>query len=130
MKLKKACKGLRARGGLKMCKHEKWLYVPSSDGRFSIDDENFLCAECGQWIQIGIIDVEKIINVKHLPKDSCLHDINYFTIGRYYLCLRCGYGWVRELPRLDIKADSFDWKEWDRQRREKALERFRNGEVL
>ena len=117
-----------------MCEHEKWLYVPSSmgigDGRFSIDDKNFLCAECGQWIQIGTIDVEKIVNVKHLPKDSCPHDINYFTVGRYYVCLRCGYSWVRELPRLDIKADPFDWEEWDRQRRKKALERFWDGEVL
>jgi len=116
------------------CNHDRWLYIPPSlgigDGYFHIDDKCFLCADCGQWIQFGSIDVEKIVNIKHLPPESCPHDIDYFTIGRYYLCLRCGYRWIRELPKLDIKTDSFNWEEWDKQRRQEALERYKNGEIL
>jgi len=116
---------------MEVCRHEKWLYVPSSigigDGRFSIDDENFLCAECGQWIQIGAIDIERIVNVKHLPKDSCPHDITYYTMRRSNLCLRCGYEWIQN-PQINLNI--INWEERDAKRRKEALERFKNGEIL
>jgi len=117
-----------------VCNHERWLYVPSSlgigDGYFHIDDKNFLCADCGQWILFGNIDVEKIVNIKHFSKEECPHDIAYFTIRRSNLCLRCGYEWIQTPQAYLNFVFRTNWEERDRKRRKEALERFKNGEIL
>jgi len=125
-----------------ICNHERWLYVLPSlgigDRYFYVDDKNFLCADCGQWIRFGNIDVEKIVNIKHFSKKECPHDITYYTFNiNYYtsqrttLCLRCGHEWIKTPLVYFNVAASTNWKEeQDEKRREEALERFKNGEIL
>jgi|GEM_PF-2769945 len=116
------------------CKHERWLYAPSSfgigDGVFSIDSGNFLCADCGEWVPLGTIEIDKIVNVTHLPKEKCLHDLAYYTLGGSYLCLRCGHKWFTSPTPLHVNIDPVNWKERDKKRREEVLEKFKNGEIL
>ena len=129
-----------------MCKHEKWLYVPPrigiGDGNLIsfgsrqvtgftniLDDDTFLCADCGEWIGIDSLSIEKIVNVKHLPREECSHDIRFYTILSKYLCLRCGFEWYPERPKLDIKPDNFDYKQLDIERRKKILDDYKQGAV-
>lgn len=117
------------------CKHEKWLYVPTNvgigDGKLKIGNCNFLCPSCENWIGVGSISpVEKIINVKHLAKHNCLHDIKYYTLRSTYICLRCGHEWVPELStKLDIKTN-INWEENDREERQKILKEYNDGKEL
>ena len=113
------------------CKHEKWLYIPTSvgigDGKLIFDDNSFLCANCGSWIGMGsLYPVEKIVNVKHLSKENCSHDISFYTLQSTRICLRCGYTWMPNPPKLDIKVD-INWKQLDKERRQKILEEYSDG---
>ena len=113
------------------CKHERWIYVPGSfgigDGIFLFENTDFLCADCGEWIPLINIDIEKIVNVKHVPKEECRHDIIHYTSGSTYICLRCGQRWPR-IPTMLELATNLTKEDIDKRRRQRALEKFRNGE--
>ena len=114
------------------CKHERWLYNLGDnvgDGVIYFNDNWFLCADCGSWIGLGsVYPVEKIINVKHLPKDDCPHDITFYTLQSAAVCLRCGYSGRPEPVKLDIKTD-LTWINRDKERRQRILEKYADGEI-
>lgn len=111
---------------MRNCKHERWLYAPVKSK--TLDDNNFLCADCGQWIKQASIEYKKIVNVVHEEPAECKHDIKFYTLSSQYLCLRCGHTWYPEPAKLTIKADA-DYEDKDKSRRQKILAEYNTGDI-
>ena len=119
---------------MKNCKHERWLYVNPrdvgiGDNTLYINVNNFLCADCGEWIGMGSIDINKIINVKKEPRETCKHDKSFCTLSGMMHCLRCNFTWCPEPPKLHIGIDT-NREERDRLYRKQILDDFSNGKIL
>ena len=115
------------------CKHKRWLYVPANlgigDGELSSIEDRFLCADCGEWILMASIEIRKIINVKKHSRETCHHEIKFYTLSHTYLCLQCGHRWYPELITLEIKSYSEEDRErWDKERRNQILADYKAGE--
>src|ERR1035437_8336449 len=109
------------------CKHENWLYVPErmriGENTLIINSNPFLCADCGKWIGNGAYEINKIINVKKEERDICKHDLTIYILSGRNLCLRCGYEYMRTLPKLDVKTDP-TWEERDKLYRKSIIDEF------
>jgi len=113
------------------CKHEHWLYVPS-DSRIgdrnvlSLEENRFLCADCGEWIGMGSIEIDKIVNVEKVDRETCEHIVKFYTLGGTYLCLQCGYSWYPEIKKLEVVSSisAEELERRDRERRQRILDDY------